>query len=258
MSFSGGKQMVRPPQRGIFPLDHDAECKPMVQVGLPRWRKEYCNTHCPCYPWAIAIFLSFLRSVILFLLIYWWINSNLSILQKYLDCLKDSQDVHHKCKEFSRDYLQCRMDRQLMAKEDLNDVSFALSWRIERIFKWRILLFIGPPNYFTVTYRWGSQRKPKWRGLERTTERRKSKGSWLENTSIKSQIGGFSDPRKGGQDEDRVVASSWYWLSGAVWWFVSISARHKIQVGGRCSCERSPWLGFKASPWSPIYHIHRI
>ena len=33
MSFSGGKQMVRPPQRGIFPLDHEAECKPMVQVS---------------------------------------------------------------------------------------------------------------------------------------------------------------------------------------------------------------------------------
>ena len=45
MSFSGGKQMVRPPQRGIFPLDHEAECKPMVQVcHLNRFGSEkYAN-----------------------------------------------------------------------------------------------------------------------------------------------------------------------------------------------------------------------
>jgi hypothetical protein len=42
--------------------------------------------------------------------------------QKYMSCLKESNDAHHKCKDLSRDYLQCRMDHKLMAKEDLNHV----------------------------------------------------------------------------------------------------------------------------------------
>jgi hypothetical protein len=32
MNFSTSKQFVKPPQRGIFPLDHDAECKPYMEV----------------------------------------------------------------------------------------------------------------------------------------------------------------------------------------------------------------------------------
>jgi len=75
MNFSTSKQYVRPPQRGVFALDHDAECK--------------------------------------------------TFIEKYTACLNDSKDVHYKCKELSRDYLQCRMDRQLMSKENLNDMGYA-------------------------------------------------------------------------------------------------------------------------------------
>ena len=42
--------------------------------------------------------------------------------QKYLECLKGSKDVHHICRDLSRDYLQCRMDHQLMSKENLDHV----------------------------------------------------------------------------------------------------------------------------------------
>ena len=73
MSFSSGKQHVKPPQRGIFPLDHDSECKPAME--------------------------------------------------KYLECLKQERDLHYKCRDLSKEYLQCRMERQLMAQEDLNNVS---------------------------------------------------------------------------------------------------------------------------------------
>lgn len=73
MNFSSAKQTIKPPQRGIFPLDHDSECK--------------------------------------------------SYKEKYLSCLKDEQDKHHLCREFSKDYLQCRMDRNLMASEDLDKVN---------------------------------------------------------------------------------------------------------------------------------------
>ena len=72
MNFSSSKQFVRPPQRGIFPLDHDAECKAPMEA--------------------------------------------------YLSCLQSNKDQHCQCRDLSKDYLQCRMDRQLMAKEDLNEV----------------------------------------------------------------------------------------------------------------------------------------
>ena len=32
MNFSSAKQTVKPPQRGIFPLDHESECKPYMEV----------------------------------------------------------------------------------------------------------------------------------------------------------------------------------------------------------------------------------
>lgn len=72
MNFSTAKQTIKPPQRGIFPLDHDSECKPYKE--------------------------------------------------KYLSCLKDVDDKHHLCRELSKEYLQCRMDRNLMASEDLDKV----------------------------------------------------------------------------------------------------------------------------------------
>ena len=85
MNFSTSKQYVRPPERGIFPLDHDRECKDKMQV--------------------------------------------------YLNCLKGAEDVHHKCRDFSRDYLQCRMDHQLMSKENLDHVSsFGVESFIDYVF----------------------------------------------------------------------------------------------------------------------------
>uniref|UniRef100_A0A7R9VJK0 CHCH domain-containing protein n=1 Tax=Pseudictyota dubia TaxID=2749911 RepID=A0A7R9VJK0_9STRA len=75
MNFSASKQFVKPPQRGIFPLDHEAECKPYME--------------------------------------------------KYLECLKEERNKHHKCRDLSKEYLQCRMDRQLMANEDLDKMGFS-------------------------------------------------------------------------------------------------------------------------------------
>eukprot|EP00568_Trieres_chinensis_P000775 CAMPEP_0183298596 /NCGR_PEP_ID=MMETSP0160_2-20130417/5573_1 /TAXON_ID=2839 ORGANISM="Odontella Sinensis, Strain Grunow 1884" /NCGR_SAMPLE_ID=MMETSP0160_2 /ASSEMBLY_ACC=CAM_ASM_000250 /LENGTH=142 /DNA_ID=CAMNT_0025460669 /DNA_START=233 /DNA_END=662 /DNA_ORIENTATION=+ len=75
VNFSASKQFVKPPQRGIFPLDHDSECKPAMEA--------------------------------------------------YLECLQSSRSQHHKCRELSKEYLQCRMDNQLMAREDLNDMGYS-------------------------------------------------------------------------------------------------------------------------------------
>jgi len=34
MNFSSSKQNIKPPQRGIFPLDHESECKPYMTVSF--------------------------------------------------------------------------------------------------------------------------------------------------------------------------------------------------------------------------------
>mmetsp|Transcript_12620 Transcript_12620/g.27632 ORF Transcript_12620/g.27632 Transcript_12620/m.27632 type:complete len:115 (-) Transcript_12620:337-681(-) len=81
-NFSSAKQNVKPPQRGIFPLDHDSECKPFME--------------------------------------------------KYIACLQEHQDRHHLCRDLSKDYLQCRMDRKLMADEDLDKLGFSEDAKVEK------------------------------------------------------------------------------------------------------------------------------
>jgi hypothetical protein len=69
-AFGASRIKVKPPERGIFPLDHDGECK-----------------------------------------IY---------MQSYLNCLKTTSHDYYPCKSLSKEYLQCRMDHNLMKIEDLN------------------------------------------------------------------------------------------------------------------------------------------
>lgn len=78
--MGAAKQVVIPPQRGIFPLDHGAECQ------LP--------------------------------------------METYLACLQANQDMHHKCRDLSRAYLQCRMDHQLMSPENLDEMGFSEQQRV--------------------------------------------------------------------------------------------------------------------------------
>ena len=73
--MGSAKQVVRPPQRGIFPLDHDRECKPAME--------------------------------------------------QYLTCLQEHKDTHHHCQEYSKAYLQCRMDHNLMMKESMDSLGFS-------------------------------------------------------------------------------------------------------------------------------------
>lgn len=79
--MGSAKQVVQPPQRGIFPLDHGAECRERMEI--------------------------------------------------YLDCLRKNKDVHHKCRDYSKDYLQCRMDRQLMSPENMDQLGFAELNKVE-------------------------------------------------------------------------------------------------------------------------------
>lgn len=45
-------------------------------------------------------------------------------MKRYMDCLKQNNNDNHSCRFESRDYLQCRMDRQLMAKENFGRLGF--------------------------------------------------------------------------------------------------------------------------------------
>lgn len=56
--------------------------------------------------------------------------SSFSPYQKYLECLKGEKQQHNKCRELSKDYLQCRMDNELMAKENLDEMGFSEDTRI--------------------------------------------------------------------------------------------------------------------------------
>lgn len=45
----------------------------------------------------------------------------------YLACIRSptTKQAHHECKELSRAYLECRMNKNLMAPEDLGSLGFS-------------------------------------------------------------------------------------------------------------------------------------
>lgn len=74
-AFGGGRKQSKPPEKGVFPLDHNSECK--IQID------------------------------------------------SFLKCLKDNKQDHFPCKSFSKEYLQCRMDNELMERQDLNKLGLS-------------------------------------------------------------------------------------------------------------------------------------
>ncbi|XBJ20344.1 hypothetical protein VPH35_011185 [Triticum aestivum] len=45
----------------------------------------------------------------------------------YLACLKSTGAQSEKCRMFSKKYLECRMERNLMAKQDMSELGFSNS-----------------------------------------------------------------------------------------------------------------------------------
>ncbi len=70
--FGASRLTVSPPERGVFVLDHEGECKDFMKT--------------------------------------------------YLQCLKENKKDYYPCREKSRNYLQCRMDKGLMAKENMDNL----------------------------------------------------------------------------------------------------------------------------------------
>lgn len=45
--------------------------------------------------------------------------------KNYMACLEGNNRDYFKCKELSKAYFECRMDKNLMLKEDLNEMGFS-------------------------------------------------------------------------------------------------------------------------------------
>ncbi|KAK4395219.1 Cytochrome c oxidase assembly protein COX19 [Sesamum angolense] len=44
--------------------------------------------------------------------------------KEYINCLKTSGHKSEKCRQFSKKYLECRMEKNLMAKQDMSELGF--------------------------------------------------------------------------------------------------------------------------------------
>ncbi|PIN20958.1 putative cytochrome c oxidase, subunit COX19 [Handroanthus impetiginosus] len=53
-------------------------------------------------------------------------HTHLCDLEKkdYINCLKSSGHKSEKCRQFSKKYLECRMEKNLMAKQDMSELGF--------------------------------------------------------------------------------------------------------------------------------------
>lgn len=53
-------------------------------------------------------------------------HENLCKIQmvKYMSCLRNNRDDNSLCREYAKEYLQCRMDNNLMAKEEWKHLGF--------------------------------------------------------------------------------------------------------------------------------------
>ena len=74
-AFGGSRGLQpRPPEKGVFPLDHFGECK--------------------------------------------------DVKEEYMECLKKNEGEASKCTVVARKYLECRMKKDLMAEQSLEELGF--------------------------------------------------------------------------------------------------------------------------------------
>jgi cytochrome c oxidase assembly protein subunit 19 len=77
-SFGGARgYQPKPPEKGVFPLDHFGECQ--------------------------------------------------AVKEKYMACLKKHSGQTEACRDVAKLYLECRMDKNLMAQQSLRDLGFGES-----------------------------------------------------------------------------------------------------------------------------------
>ena len=54
-------------------------------------------------------------------------------MKEFQDCIKKNKGSHALCRDFSKKYLQCRMTKNLMAKEDLSNLGFTEEAKVNAI-----------------------------------------------------------------------------------------------------------------------------
>lgn len=91
-AFGGAKgYQPRPPEKGVFPLDHFGECK---QAG--------------------SYTLSLMVLAIAFLIPYASLEGSLGahqVKEEYMLCLKSHNSQAEPCRKLAKAYLECRMER---------------------------------------------------------------------------------------------------------------------------------------------------
>ena len=169
--FCSSKQFVRPPQRGIFPLRRS---RYWMQAIHHTWRYSCIVT----FRFDVSFHIIIIHTHAFSCLIVFCVEQKV-----YLDCHKGEKQQHNKCREFSKEYLLCRMDSQLMAKEDLNEVRFFCARTVLYIL---IIILLNPREwnwpcvYSTVHTR--TQRKVIFRLLPSTTS------EWVYKHKIMKKI----------------------------------------------------------------------
>ncbi|XP_058192529.1 uncharacterized protein LOC131309865 isoform X1 [Rhododendron vialii] len=51
--------------------------------------------------------------------------------KEYISCLKSAGHKSDKCRNFSKKYLECRMEKNLMAKQDMSELGFGREGDVE-------------------------------------------------------------------------------------------------------------------------------
>ncbi|KAM7214685.1 cytochrome c oxidase assembly protein COX19 [Rhypophila decipiens] len=89
-----------PPQRGSFPLDHDGE----LSLSSP------CHLLIPTVEFSpYSLYAGECKHV----------------MATYLNCIKKVKGVNEdQCRQLAKSYLSCRMERNLMAKDDFKNLGF--------------------------------------------------------------------------------------------------------------------------------------
>lgn len=117
-AFGGAKgYQPRPPEKGVFPLDHFGECK---QAG------SYTSTLL-----VLALCLRFHTCL------QKGISGAHQVKEEYMQCLKSSNSQAEPCRKLAKAYLECRMERWEHAPVNLNHINMQLlRWHPCRVGVW--------------------------------------------------------------------------------------------------------------------------
>ncbi|PNH01190.1 Cytochrome c oxidase assembly protein COX19 [Tetrabaena socialis] len=119
-AFGGPRTQARGPEKGVFPLDHFAECQTVTCVfGAALMSKAFGGPRTQARGPEKGVFpLDHFAEC-------------QTVARRYLACLDANEQDAASCVELSREYLQCRMQRNLMATQDLRELGLVQVQHVE-------------------------------------------------------------------------------------------------------------------------------